>query len=348
MNISKNLLVSILKIYVDIGYYWIIFKHFNMGSSASIVTDPSYLFGSRCVFDEYSFIIQQIKLDYDDVKIFLVDEILQKHCHDAFELSIKEYNIPFYEQRVPIVLSMQFQKLTVDEKDQFNNSVMNSVISKFDNNGRSNKPQDYSKSFSGTAMDTKLENEAAKLLRGIQETNIDEANPYLSKPLITYPHQYRLLKSVGTWLKILSNNCYIYVNVLTKDIVSVQPEGYIEPIITSEKTQQAIVNDTSNENAVHINNLLPEIDRIINDEKKTPLIIDTSVEQITKSFFSYKGQLEDVSCLTIPFGKSGLKRTDVMERCRKRLVTSMKTGSTFILYLGMCDIEHIEWKKVCR
>jgi hypothetical protein len=31
--------------------------------------------------------------------------------------------------------------------------------------------------------------------------------------------------------------------------------------------------------------------------------------------------------LTVPFGKSGIKKEDIMERCRTKLVAAMKTGS---------------------
>ena len=58
---------------------------------------------------------------------------------------------------------------------------------------------------------------------------------------------------------------------------------------------------------------------------------------------------QDVSCLSIPFGKSGLKREDVMERCRKKLVAALKTGGTFVLYLGGVTIEHADFKtKLCK
>ena len=53
--------------------------------------------------------------------------------------------------------------------------------------------------------------------------------------------------------------------------------------------------------------------------------------------------------MVIPFAKSGLKRNDVVERCRKKLVCALKTGATFSLYLGGCTIEHADWKKkLCK
>jgi len=46
------------------------------------------------------------------------------------------------------------------------------------------------------------------------------------------------------------------------------------------------------------------------------------------------GICEDVSSLVVPFGKSGVKRQDVVERLRKSLVGAMKSGMVFALYLG--------------
>ena len=48
----------------------------------------------------------------------------------------------------------------------------------------------------------------------------------------------------------------------------------------------------------------------------------------------HQGICEDVSSLVVPFGKSGVKRQDVVERLRKSLVGAMKSGMVFALYLG--------------
>lgn len=58
---------------------------------------------------------------------------------------------------------------------------------------------------------------------------------------------------------------------------------------------------------------------------------------------------QDVSPLTVPFGKSGVKKEHVMERCRAKLVAALKTGGTFALYLGDVRIEHADFKnKLCK
>jgi hypothetical protein len=39
----------------------------------------------------------------------------------------------------------------------------------------------------------------------------------------------------------------------------------------------------------------------------------------------------------------------MMEQCRAKLVTAMKTGSVFALYLGDVSIEHADFKtKLCK
>ena len=91
------------------------------------------------------------------------------------------------------------------------------------------------------------------------------------------------------------------------------------------------------------------LDDLIDVQGKTPLILDTSVEQKVRLFMEYKHRLQDVSALTVPFGKSGLKRADVLESCRRTLVGAMKSGTTFALYLGDCNIEHADFKKkLCK
>jgi hypothetical protein len=111
----------------------------------------------------------------------------------------------------------------------------------------------------------------------------------------------------------------------------------------------AVVVDPSNGlSTIAASDLVTEITRIVQSEEKTPFILDCSKEQIARNFFTYKGIVEDVSALTLPFAKSGLKKTDVLERCRKSLVAAMKSGRVFALYLGDVTIDHICFKKLCK
>ena len=53
--------------------------------------------------------------------------------------------------------------------------------------------------------------------------------------------------------------------------------------------------------------------------------------------------------MTVPFGKSGVKKEAIMERCRGKLVAALKTGSALAFYLGEVGIEHADIKgKLCK
>ena len=141
------------------------------------------------------------------------------------------------------------------------------------------------------------------------------------------------------------------MNTLSKEILSIRPPEFEEDEDQSNNLNvEEVDNDPANGlPSINISELNLKVDEIINDLKQTPLLIDTSREQNVKTFYSYKGKLEDISCLTVPFGKSGIKRENIMERCRERLVAAMKTGDTFCLYLGECSIEHCDLKnKLCK
>ena len=59
--------------------------------------------------------------------------------------------------------------------------------------------------------------------------------------------------------------------------------------------------------------------------------------------------MADASPLSIPFAKSGLKRSDAMETYRKVLVGALKAGTTFALYLGDLTQDDANWKKkLCK
>jgi hypothetical protein len=132
----------------------------------------------------------------------------------------------------------------------------------------------------------------------------------------------------------------------------VKPRNYIDDIDNNNN------NDNKEEEGlklpdgvtiVNVKDLPIVIEKIIKEEKKTPFLIDNSNEQITRTFYSYKGKLEDVSQLTIPFAKSGVRVKDVVERLRKGLVSAIKTGTIFVLYLGDCTYEHADFKKkLCK
>ena len=85
-------------------------------------------------------------------------------------------------------------------------------------------------------------------------------------------------------------------------------------------------------------NLLPEIERIVSEEKKTPLLLDASFERKLATFYSYKGVLVDGTKLSLPLrNKQRPKPKEWMEVFRAKAVEAMKRGQTCALDLGECD-----------
>ena len=232
------------------------------------------------------------------------------------------------------------------------------------------KDNDYSQSFSGSAADTKKEKEAAELMKGnsgdattadSSNSNDDALHPLLRVPVVIIGESLKMVNkySENTWHKYDSSffRCFMYLNSVTKEITARRPDNYDEKndLLASadahssaNKSNEIIIDSSNGLRRILPVDLMLEIERIVNEEKKTPLIIDCSKGQIARNFFTYKGILEDVSALTLPFAKSGLKKSDVLERCRKSLVKAMKSGQVFALYLGNVTIDHICFKKLCK
>jgi hypothetical protein len=223
---------------------------------------------------------------------------------------------------------------------------------------KKNSPNmDYSKGFSGTKADTDTEKDFAKVLLNGTSLNDDGQYfshfPILRPPIIKHPEEETALRKCGVWVRYLgASGCYMYCHNLTRAIVSVRPEDYIE---TDEN-----LNDKNNAEEVRdpANGLLScalvdlpaTIEQLrASGNNKTPLILDGTKENLCLTFYSMKAMLADVSQLVVPYAISGLKRTDLMEKCRVKLVGAMKSGSTFALYLGSCTIEHADFKtKLCK
>jgi hypothetical protein len=148
----------------------------------------------------------------------------------------------------------------------------------------------------------------------------------------------------------------MYINVISKEVVSLRPDNYVDASEVTDGTTlseeeikrlQLMQNPSNNLPIIQLTDLLEELDRIVEVEKKTPFIIDTSEEQRCRTYFSYKAILEDVSALTIPFAKSGLKRTDLLERLRKSLVGSIKSGTHSLTHSLTYLLTHSLREYVC-
>jgi hypothetical protein len=215
---------------------------------------------------------------------------------------------------------------------------------------------DYSKGFSGSAADTKAEKEFEKMMReagGDEEDDEYAQFPVLRPPRIKYHEQHMALRAAGVWCRVLSKSgCYMYCHSLTRAIVSIRPEEYEDEDEVRGGEEGKVEEEKDPANGLpscHITQLPAKLDELRQSGGKTPLILDGTPGHMTLTFFSMKAMLEDVSGLVVPYATSGVKRTDVMEKCRVRLVGALKSGSTFVLYLGGVTEEHADFKKkLCK
>ena len=56
---------------------------------------------------------------------------------------------------------------------------------------------------------------------------------------------------------------------------------------------------------------MDEIALCIDEEKKTPLIVDNSEEEKVRTFFDYKGRVEDISGPGLPLGEQRKKKVSL-------------------------------------
>jgi hypothetical protein len=288
--------------------------------------------------------------------------------------AIQEKNTTYIECLNPAVINYKHSLLTSEEIHDIDVQILKEVIARDRSDYKRLHPSkattDYSQSFGGTAEDTKNEKDAADILRGGGANDQDEMSkmyisPYIIPPNINHHSERLALRRYGHWLRYLSaNGCYMYFNTMSHELLSNRPDEYEEHndvghISTTNGNDSTNHGDgSSSSESKDPTNGLPhatletlheEIEKIIVEQKKTPLLIDATEDQVLRTFYSYKACLEDISSMTIPFGKSGVKREDIMERCRKKLVAALKSGKAFVLYLGDVSIEHADLKgKLCK
>eukprot|EP00981_Chlorochromonas_danica_P002209 scaffold437_cov168-Ochromonas_danica.AAC.26 len=329
------------------------------GLSFSVANDPSLSKSEMTpgVFKILHYDLQfgALHLDREDTSLNLSDAELYDRIGQAVQGIMKEADLPLAECRCPAVVLFKFQELSDEQKEEFAQAVFEAALKKDIADGKiAEKAMDYSKTFGGTEADHKAEQEAAAMLRG-DEPNTNNDAEILIQPNMIHPSEHTVLRLAGKWKKFLSTRgCYLYIHSLTRDLVAVKPDDYID--LPDEQTNGQNENSASTD--VDPSNGLPTIpmselptmvDHIVKVLQKTPLIIDTSPTESVRTYYSYKANVADVSSLVVPYGKSGVKKEDLMERCRHTLVSSMKKGQLFVLYLGGVTIEHADFKtKLCK
>lgn len=340
--------------------------------------------------------------DYECLPV-LNDSLLSRRLLEVYNAALVELELEITECKNPCVLQARMAELSAEDKKAYMHAVVLSVLNREKANYKPKVVADYSKSFSGSAADTKAEKEAAALMKGEGGADTAEADsdtidppdcdPYLRRPRLTRAvkgageaeqaackalsgHDAHILKELcGLYLKFLApSGCFMYIHSATKEVVSLRPNSYDEEDdlgggialaneqIAAEQGGGGKADKAGAAAAVAAEDEIPDdvrvcslqdlpqtIEEIIDVQGKTPLILDVSTEQKVRVFMEYKHRSVDVSALTVPFGKSGLKRTDVMENCRKTLVGALKSGTMFCLYLGDCCIDHADFKKkLCK
>lgn len=316
-----------------------------------IVSLPSHstqeVFAIKAVQLEYEWLSQSI-IEQSELKSYLIDVYLA--AMEDFSLSS-----PFLCHNPATIIL----KLKETDSIQLDNEIK-SFRSTLDEAERKKivvkVNTDYSQGFSGTKADTDAEKDFAKMLRPDEErsNNINSINfPVLNPPAIRYPQEEAALRAAGKWIKYLGSiGCYMYIHLLTRSVVSIKPDDYVEELDTSalQCGVEEVKDPANGLMSCSLADLPLTLEQLrINGNTKTPLILDGTLENLCMTFFSIKGMLADVSSLVVPYAISGVKRSDIMERCRTKLVSALKTGGTFVLYLGGCTIEHADFKKkLCK
>jgi hypothetical protein len=356
-----------------------------MGAGSSIGTDTNSLYAYGVIIAEYERYKRSLTDGTEELLGYDLDPLddvtLMERMADLYTQALAQKDSTLEDSGLhPVIFAERYKALTEEGKVNYCKAVVEAQVA-LDKATFKSKPveADYSKSFSGSAADTKAEKEAAALMKGEEDTKEVEVNPLLDPPKAAYStfttnadlakrYDRALLLSVGQWLKYFSNSgCYLYINTCTKEVASVRPSSYDEDedkgggILPEEELNNVGAGGGGAMGAAEAGEKVPEgvvvcslrdlpgaVDRAVED-KKTPLILDPSEDGKVKTFFDYKYRLADASPLALPFAKSGLKRSDAVESYRKTLVGALKAGTTFALYLGELTQDDVNWKKkLCK
>jgi hypothetical protein len=234
----------------------------------------------------------------------------------VYHEALAEFGRPIEQCRCPSVILHVYNTMDSEQKKIFHQSVLDSALAREKVVAKkaeaNSKVADYSQSFGGTAADTKNEKEAAAILRGETGGNDDEEQshlyPFLAPPNIEHSYDQQQLRRCGKWGRVLGGTgCYLYLHYLTKEVVSIRPEDYEEDEAGTSAsdggTTAVEVRDPANGlRRVDLADLQREVERIVQEGKKTPLLIDNSKSGAVRAFYTYKGLLEVwplVSCIPV-------------------------------------------------
>ena len=236
-----------------------------MGSAVSVQTSSNpYAFGvARGEYERIQARMQQeVKEDIEEYERLprLDDSQMMVRLQECFDAAAAEHHLDATECRHPVMIARKMRALSEADRKAYMSSVVLAAI----NQEKANyKPaavaQDYSKSFSGSAADTKAEKEAAALMKGDggaadQDEVAEDAEggadchphmrrPHISRAKRTAPANEQLLRKalaahdrhiladpdVSIPLKFLGpSGCFVYIHSATKEVVSLRPSTYDE------------------------------------------------------------------------------------------------------------------------
>ena len=230
---------------------------------------------------------------------------------DIYCASIVEKDKPIEECKCSAVIIFKYLSMSAEEKNAFCSAILESATARevqiAKKEALAAKVQDYSQSFGGTAADTRNEKEAAAILRGAGGgggggTGEEEENalyPLLVRPKIDSSYDLQQLRKYVKWGKVMGGKgCFLYLHLLTKEVVSNRPEDFDDTTNsennnqTNNTTTTTTIDPSNGLETVELSDLQLTVDRIVKENKKTPLLIDRSATQAVRAFFSYKGLLE--------------------------------------------------------
>ncbi|CAM9345209.1 unnamed protein product [Ectocarpus sp. 12 AP-2014] len=216
----------------------------------------------------------------------------------------------------------QLLALSVDEKLELGKAVLQAVLQKEDGlRVKMESAGDYDRSFGGTKQDTQanneslsyhapaeqVENEYASLVRGDHGAEPTEHTfPILRTVECNNQEDLVKLRSAGSWLRYLgAKGCYLWIHSLTREVTALRPPDYVDENSLAEAREEE--NVTGGYPTCPLSGLPELIEKIVDQDKRTPLLIDNSEEGKVTAYLSYKAVLVDVSVLAIGYQKSGTK-----------------------------------------
>jgi hypothetical protein len=141
---------------------------------------------------------------------------------ELYTTALLEWTLPLEDCLNPFVMIYKYSHLSAVDLVTYHDLIVKKVTEESKGNTIKKEVRDDSKSFGGTAEDSRAEKEAAALLRGADNSdNQNETDMVLRSPCMENNEMKLLLRQAGVWKKYFGNECYMYIHVLTKEVLYV-------------------------------------------------------------------------------------------------------------------------------